>query len=152
MSKNTIEKYLDLLSKTFVIFRLAAFNRNLRSEITKAGKWYFYDNGVRNALVSAFNSLVMRQDVGALWENYLISERIKKNLNESRYKELHFWRTYDKQEIDFIEISGDEISAFEFKWGEKKPKKPAAFAQNYPQASFEIVNRNNYLDFIQFYS
>ena len=148
MSKNTVEKYLDLLSKTFVIFRLGAFNRNLRSEITKAGKWYFFDTGIRNALVSTFHSLSMRQDVGALWENYLISERIKKNLNEGINKETYFWRTYDKQEIDFVEVSGSEIAAFEFKWGEKQPKAPVAFAQNYSQATFQVINKNNYLDFI----
>jgi predicted AAA+ superfamily ATPase len=148
MSKNTIEKYLDLLSKTFVIFKLSAFSRYLRKEITKAGKWYFYDIGIRNALIGSFNSLSVRQDVGALWENYLISERMKKNLNENRNKELFFWRTYDEQEIDLIEVSGDEISAFEFKWGDKQPKAPVAFSQNYPQATFQVVNKNNYLEFI----
>jgi predicted AAA+ superfamily ATPase len=148
MSKNTVEKYLDLLSKTFVIFKLSAFNRHLRKEITKAGKWYFYDLGIRNALIGAFNSLPVRQDIGAIWENYLISERIKKNLNENSNKEFHFWRTYDGQEIDFIEVDGDEITAFEFKWGDKQPKIPVAFSQNYPQAKFQIINKNNYLEFI----
>jgi len=148
MSKNTVEKYLDLLSKTFIIFKMSAFNRYLRKEITKAGKWYFYDVGIRNALIGAFNSLSIRQDVGALWENYLISERFKKNLNEGLDKTLHFWRTYDGQEIDLIETSGDEIAAFEFKWGDKQPQIPAAFSQNYPQATFQVVNKNNYLEFI----
>jgi predicted AAA+ superfamily ATPase len=147
MSKNTVEKYLDLLSKTFIIFRLGAFRRNMRKEITKAGKWYFYDVGIRNALIGAFNSLAMRQDVGALWENYLISERIKRNLNNNITADLYFWRTYDDQEIDLLEVSGDEISAFEIKWGEKQPKVPVAFAQHYPQATFQVVNRNNYMDF-----
>jgi len=148
MSKNTIEKYLDLLSKTFVIYRLGAFNRNLRKEVTKAGKWYFYDNGIRNALIGAYNSLALRQDVGALWESYLISERIKKNLNENSQKELYFWRTYDGQEIDLIELSGDEISAYEFKWGDKMPNTPQAFATAYPKAEYQVVNRENYLDYI----
>jgi predicted AAA+ superfamily ATPase len=148
MSKNTVEKYLDLLSKTFVVFRLSAFNRNLRKEVTKAGKWYFYDIGIRNALIGAFNSLSLRQDVGALWENYLISERIKKNLNENEDKEIFFCLTYDGQEIDFIEINGDEIAAFEFKWGDRQPKIPTAFSQNYPQAQFQTVNKSNYLEFI----
>jgi len=147
MSKNTVEKYLDLLSKTFVIYRLSAFNRNLRKEITKAGKWYFYDNGIRNALIGAYNSLALRQDVGALWESYLIGERIKKNLNENTQKELYFWRTYDGQEIDLIEASGDEISAFEFKWGDKMPNMPQAFATAYPKATYQVVNKNNYLDY-----
>jgi predicted AAA+ superfamily ATPase len=148
MSKNTVEKYLDLLSKTFVIFRLGAFSRNLRKEVTKAGKWFFYDTGIRNALIGAFNSLAMRQDIGSLWENYLISERIKKNLNANVNKDLYFWRTYDGQEIDLIEVAGDEITAFEFKWGEREPKIPPAFSQNYPQAMFQVVNRKNYLEFI----
>jgi hypothetical protein len=148
MSKNTVEKYLDLLSKTFVIYRLGAFSRNLRKEVTKAGKWYFYDNGIRNALLGTFNSLALRQDVGALWENYLISERKKKNSNQQLFKDHYFWRTYDGQELDLVEVEGDEISAFEIKWGDKKPKMPIAFANAYPQSSYSIVNRDNYLDFI----
>ena len=148
MSKNTVEKYLDLLSKTFIIYRLNAFNRNLRKEITKAGKWYFYDNGIRNALIGATQSLALRQDVGALWESYLIGERLKKNLNENSQNERYFWRTYDGQEIDLLETSGDEIAAFELKWGDKTPKAPPAFSTAYPQATYQIVNRNNYLDFI----
>jgi len=145
MSKNTVEKYLDLLSKTFVIYRLKAFSRNLRKEVTKAGKWYFYDNGIRNALIGAYSSLALRQDVGALWENYLIGERIKKNLNENAGNEFYFWRTYDEQEIDLLEVSGDIISAFEFKWGDKMPNAPQAFTNAYPQATYKVVNRSNYL-------
>jgi predicted AAA+ superfamily ATPase len=148
MSKNTVEKYLDLLSKTFVIYRLSAFSRNLRKEVTKAGKWYFYDNGIRNALIGAFNSLSVRQDVGTLWENYLISERMKMNLNENTSKELYFWRTYDGQEIDLLEVEGNEIAAFEFKWGERTPSVPAAFAKNYPDVEYQVINRSNYLEFI----
>jgi predicted AAA+ superfamily ATPase len=148
MSKNTVEKYLDLLSKTFIIFRLGGFNRYLRKEVTKAGKWYFYDVGIRNALISAFTSLSLRQDVGALWENYLISERIKKNTNENLDKTLYFWRTYDGQEVDLIETEGDEIAAFEFKWGDKQPEAPVAFSQNYPQATFQVVNKSNYLEIL----
>ena len=148
MSKNTVEKYLDLLSKTFVIFRLGAFCRNPRKEITKAGKWYFYDVGIRNALIDAFNSLPVRQDIGKLWENYLISERVKKNLNENSDKSLYFWRTYSKQEIDLVETNGDDISAFEIKWGSKDVKMPSAFSENYPKAKFQVVNKSNYLEFI----
>jgi predicted AAA+ superfamily ATPase len=148
MSKNTVEKYLDLLSKTFVIFRLGAFSRNLRKEITKAGKWYFYDNGIRNALLLAYNSLTIRQDIGSLWENYLISERVKKNLNANHNKELYFWRTYDGQEIDLLEVDGNNIAAFEFKWGDKIPKIPEAFAKNYLQSTYQVVNKTNYLNFV----
>ena len=147
-SKNTVEKYLDLLSKTFVIYRLGAYSRYLRKEITKAGKWYFYDNGVRNALISAFSPLSVRQDIGALWENYLLSERIKKNLNENLDKELYFWRTYDGQEIDLVETQGDEITAFEFKWGDKTPPIPSAFTTAYPTTTYQVINRSNYLKFI----
>ena len=148
MSKNTVEKYLDLLSKTFIIYRLSAFNRSLRKEITKAGKWYFFDNGIRNALVGTFSSLSLRQDVGALWESYLIGERMKKNLNEGAGRQLFFWRTYDGQEVDLIETDGDEISAFEFKWGDKMPQVPRTFASYYPEASYQVVNRDNYQEYV----
>lgn len=148
MSKNTVEKYLDLLSKTFVIYRLGAFSRNLRKEVSKAGKWYFYDNGIRNALIGAYSSLAVRNDVGALWENYLISERKKKNLNTGVNKELYFWRTYDAQEIDLVEVDSDTISSFEIKWGNKAPNVPPAFAEAYPQATYTVINQKNYLHFI----
>jgi predicted AAA+ superfamily ATPase len=148
LSKNTVEKYLDLLSKTFVIYRLGAYSSNLRKEVTKAGKWYFYDNGVRNALIGAYQSLALRQDVGALWESYMIGERIKKNLNFNTEREFYFWRTYDNQEIDLLEISGDNISSFEFKWGDRTPNAPKAFTNAYQQAIYQVVNKNNYFEFI----
>mgnify|MGYP000771729669 FL=1 len=148
MSKNTVEKYLDLLSKVFVVYRLGAYSRNLRKEVVKAGKWYFYDNGIRNAIIGNFTPLAIRQDVGALWENYLISERIKAADNESQAKEFYFWRTYDNQEIDLIEESHKGLSAFEFKWGDKKPSAPVAFATAYPEASYEVINKEGYLKFI----
>jgi predicted AAA+ superfamily ATPase len=99
-------------------------------------------------LIGAYNSLALRQDVGALWENYLIGECIKKNLNENSGKEFYFWRTYDEQEIDLIEIAGDNIAAFEIKWGNKTSDVPQAFSTAYPQATYQVVNRNNYLEFI----
>lgn len=148
MSKTTVEKYLDLLEKVFVIYRLGAYSRNLRKEVTKAGKWYFYDNGVRNAIIGAFSPLSVRQDVGALWENYIIGERRKLNFNSLLHKEFYFWRTYDKQEIDLIEESPDGMSAFEFKWGNKMPVAPKVFSQAYPDAQYHVVNRENYLDFV----
>lgn len=148
MSKNTVEKYLDLLSKVFVIYRLGAYARNLRKEVTKAGKWYFYDNGIRNAIIGNFNPLSIRQDVGALWENYLISERIKANYNEGLGKEFYFWRTYDHQEIDLIEESSDSLTALEFKWGNKKPNVPGIFKEAYLNATFDVVNKENYLNYI----
>lgn len=148
MSKNTVEKYLDLLSKVFVVFRLGGFSRNLRKEVVKAGKWYFYDNGIRNAIIGNFGPVSIRQDVGSLWENYLISERVKQNLNERLNKEFYFWRTYDGQEIDLIEESSDSLTALEFKWGEKTPVVPKAFGIAYPEASFSVVNRDNYFRFL----
>lgn len=148
MSKTTVEKYLDLLEKVFVVYRLGAFSRNLRKEVSKAGKWYFYDNGIRNAIIGAFSPLAIRQDVGALWENYIIGERRKANFNEGLHKEFYFWRTYDKQEIDLIEENYDNLIALEFKWGKKMPTVPTVFQQAYPQAEFYVVNRDNYLDFV----
>ena len=148
MSKTTVEKYLDLLEKVFVIYRLGAYSRNLRKEVTKAGKWYFYDNGIRNAIIGAFSPLAIRQDVGALWENYIIGERRKANFNEGLHREFYFWRTYDKQEIDLIEESADSLTALEFKWGNKMPAAPKAFQEAYPYAEFHVVNRENYLEFV----
>jgi predicted AAA+ superfamily ATPase len=116
MSKNTVEKYLDLLSKVFIIYRLGAFSRNLRKEITKAGKWYFFDNGIRNAMISNFNPIALRQDIGPLWESYLISERVKNKYFNSGSTEHYFWRTYDGQEIDLIEENNTQISAIEIKY------------------------------------
>jgi len=148
MNKATVEKYLDLLSKVFVVFRLGAYSRNLRKEITKPGKWYFYDNGIRNAIIGNFSSLALRQDIGALWESYLISERFKKMYNTGQSSNFYFWRTYDQQEIDLLEESGNELNAYEFKWGNKSPKIPVAFAEAYPHASYKVINPKTYLEFL----
>lgn len=149
LSKNTVERYLNLLSKVFVLFKLEGFNRNLRKEITKTSRWYFYDNGIRNALISNFNSLSLRTDGGELWENYLISERIKKQAYTDTNTRNYFWRTYDQQELDWLEVNGDDLSAFEFKWSTTKAGKiPKAFEKAYPEASYTSVNRTNYLAFI----
>ena len=148
LNKATVEKYLDLLSKVFVIFRLGAFSRNLRKEVSKTGKWYFFDNGIRNAVIGNFSPLALRQDTGALWESYLIGERFKDMYNTLSLRNFYFWRTYDRQEIDLVEESGEELSAFEFKWGGKSKKIPAAFAGAYPHASYKVINRDNYLSFI----
>ena len=149
MSRTTTEKYLDLLSKVFVIFRLGAFARNLRKEVTKSGKWYFYDNGIRNAITGNFSPLALRQDTGALWESYLISERLKNMHNSGEPHNYFFWRTYDQQEIDLVDDSDKQLSAYEFKWGNKTAKTPAAFAGAYPDASFNIINRDNYVSFLE---
>ena len=148
MSKNTVEKYLDLLSKVFIIYRLGGYSGNLRKEISKSAKWYFYDNGIRNALIGNFNPLAIRQDTGLLWENYLISERMKKKLYRSELNEFYFWRTYDGQEIDLIESGADSLNAFEIKWKNKIINPPAAWLKTYPEASFKIINQDNYLNWI----
>jgi len=149
ISKNTVERYLDLLSKVFVLYKINGFNRNLRKEITKSSRWYFYDNGIRNTLINNFNRLDMRNDVGELWENYLASERIKNQNYQKMKRDNYFWRTYDQQELDWLEVNNESLAGFEFKWNEnRKSKIPTAFAKAYPDATFEIINRQNYLDFI----
>jgi predicted AAA+ superfamily ATPase len=149
ISKNTVDRYLDLLQKVFVLVKIPGFSRNLRKEVTRHNKFYFVDNGVRNALINNFNPLSLRADTGELWENYLIMERIKfqsvKNLSQTNY----FWRTYQQQEIDWLEEKNGKLSAFEFKWTNyKNVKIPSAFAQAYPEASFEVIDRKNYLNWI----
>lgn len=149
MSRNTVERYLDLLSKVYVIYRIGGFSRNLRKEVAKAGKWYFYDLGVRNAVINNFSPLAVRQDTGAIWENYIISERMKRNYNLRLNHELFFWKTYDRQEIDLVESASDmSLEAFEIKWGDKHPKCPVAFANAYPDATFTVLNRDNYIDYL----
>ncbi|HED05358.1 MAG TPA: ATP-binding protein [Ignavibacteria bacterium] len=144
MSKNTVDKYLDLLSKVFIIFPLRGFSKNLRKEISKSVKWYFYDTGVRNAIISNFNELILRQDAGSLWENYLISERLKKHHYEMDFANLYFWRTYDQQEIDLVEEINGQLTAYEIKWGNKKAKKPVAWQKAYPDAEFKIINKDDF--------
>lgn len=149
LSKNTVERYLDLLSKVFVLFKVEGFSRNLRKEITKTSRWYFCDNGIRNALINNFNRISLRNDIGDLWENYLASERVKKQHYRKMRVRNYFWRTYDQQELDWLEEKPDTLSGFEFKWNEnKKPKIPVAFAKAYPDATFEVITKNNYLEFI----
>jgi predicted AAA+ superfamily ATPase len=149
MSKNTVESYLDLLSKVFVIYKVTGFSRNLRKEITKSNRWYFYDNGIRNGIINNFTLLENRTDVGELWENYLASERIKKQNYNTTIATNYFWRTYDQQELDWLEEEHGNLHGFEFKWNEnRKVKIPTAFGKAYPDASFEVINKENYLDFI----
>ncbi len=147
LSKNTIEKYLDLLSKVFIIYKLSGFSTNLRKELTKSAKWYFYDNGIRNALINNFSPIGIRQDKGSLWESFMISERIKKKHFHLERGNHYFWRTYDQQEIDLIEVENEEIKAFEFKWGEGKAAIPTAFKKHYPNAVFSVIRKEDYLTF-----
>lgn len=148
MSKNTVERYLDLLSKTFVIYSLSGLSRNLRKEVTKSKKWYFFDNGVRNAIIANFAPWVLRNDIGKLWENYLVSERIKFQHDSGWVVHNYFWRTYDRQEIDWIEDRDGKLSAFEFKWNIRKVKPPRAWINSYPDAGFDVISQENYTSFV----
>jgi len=144
----TVARYLDLFEKTFVIYNLRGFSRNLRSEIVKKSKYYFYDNGIRNAVISNFNGLEMRDDAGVLWENFLFMERLKKRSYQGIYANSYFWRTWERQEIDLIEEREGKLFAFEFKSGQKKVKAPRQWKAAYPDATFEVIDRDNYLRFI----
>ena len=146
---NTVERYIHLLEQCFIIFRLSAFSRNLRNEIKKGKKIYFYDNGVRNAILQNFSPLNLRQDVGALWENYFVSERLKANHYRRHFTKSYFWRSFQQQEIDLIEETDGFMTAFEIKWNQKRqPQIPQSFAEAYPHHTFHIVNRENYLDYL----
>ena len=144
----TVARYLDLFEKSFVLFSLGGYSGNLRSEITKKSKYYFYDNGIRNALISNFNPLAIRNDVGILWENFIFMERMKKRAYENRFANIFFWRTYDQKEIDLIEERNGKLFGYEFKWGNKIIKAPRKWSEEYPDAKFEVINPENYLDFI----
>jgi predicted AAA+ superfamily ATPase len=149
LDSKTIEQYIILLEQSYIIFRLSAFSRNLRNELKNSRKIYFYDNGIRNALISNFNPVELRNDIGVLWENFMISERIKKLNYDNLWVNNWFWRTQQQQEIDYIEESDGKISAFEFKWNpEAKIKKISSFLDAYPNSSLNVVNRDNYEDFL----
>ena len=146
----TSEKYVDLLEKCYVLFRLGAFSRNLRNELKKRRKIYFYDNGVRNAVIQNFSPLSLRNDVGALWENFFISERIKHNHYVGNYAKSYFWRNTRQQEIDYIEEQDGTFKAFEMKWNTRKASVsvPSSFAEQYDLRSFDVVTPDNYLQFL----
>jgi predicted AAA+ superfamily ATPase len=143
----TVGRYLDLLEKSFVIFTLRGFSRNLRNEMTKKAKYYFFDNGIRNALIANFNPLELRNDTGGLWENFLLLERIKLQAYRAVPVNFYFWRTWEGQEIDLIEEREGRLFAYEFKWTGKR-REPRRFLEAYPDSDFEIVNRENYLKFV----
>jgi predicted AAA+ superfamily ATPase len=150
MSKNTVERYLDLLSKVYILHSVGAWSRNLRKEIVKGKRWYFYDNGIRNALVGNLHPLEIRYDIGVLWENYIISERIKHQQYTQMLVYNYFWRTYDQQEIDWVEDRGGKLHAYEFKWNQKKKAKfPRIFKETYPDSEFSVINSDNYLRWIR---
>jgi len=148
LNKITVERYLDLLTKVFIIYPLTGYSNNLRKEVTKSKKWFFFDNGLRNALINNFSPLDQRNDVGQLWEQYIISERIKNNAYKGYHPQYFFWRTYDGQEIDLIESHNGKLQAFECKWKNSHAKKPVAFEKAYPDATFTVANQENYLELI----
>jgi uncharacterized protein len=143
----TVDKYLDLLEKAFVIKSLSGFSRNLRSEVNQKKKYYFFDLGIRNAVISNYNTLDLRNDAGALWENFLFMERLKKLSYSKTPNNVYFWRTYQQKEIDLIQETNGTLFAFEFKWGKKQTKPPQLFLDTYENSKFEVINRDNYLDF-----
>ena len=148
MSKNTVERYIDLLEKVFVLVRRNAFSRNLRKEIARGYRLYFLDNGIRNALIGNFNPLSMRDDVGILWENYVVMERLKRNEILQQGVNSYFWRTYNRKEIDLVEESRGTLAGYEIKWKPSKIKPPKEWLTAYPRATFQVVHPENYLDFI----
>ncbi|GAA0532478.1 ATP-binding protein [Chitinophaga japonensis] len=151
LSKNTVDRYLDLLAKVFIIYPLPGYSNNLRKEVSKSKKWFFYDNGIRNALINNFSPLQTRNDVGQLWEQYFLSERMKFNSYRGYHPQYYFWRTYDQQELDLIEVNNrQELTAFECKWKAGKIRIPTAFGKAYPHAIFNGITQLNYLDFITF--
>lgn len=148
LNKGTVERYLDLLEKAFVIIKLSGFSRNLRKEISKQNRYYFYDLGIRNAIINQFNGLQIRDDVGELWENYIIIERLKKQEYKKIFSNNYYWRTYDKQEIDWVEERDGILYGYEIKWQLKKVREPSSWKNAYPKATFMLINNENYLDFI----
>ena len=149
IDKNTVSNYIDLLEKAFIVYRLQPFSRNLRNEISTSRKIYFYDNGIRNALVANFNPLSLRQDTGALWENFLMSERIKFLHYNQVFANQYFWRTVQQQEIDYIEEREGKLFAYEFKWNPKSNTKfPKTFTNNYKMSETRIIHRDNFQEFL----
>jgi predicted AAA+ superfamily ATPase len=146
---STVQRYIDLLEKSFIVFRLSAFSRNLRTELKKSRKIYFWDCGIRNAIIGDFRPLELRNDVGALWENFVISERIKHNIYREFHGKSYFWRTAQQQEVDYLEEVDGKLYASEIKWNKAKGGSlPITFSKAYPESSFNVVNPENYLDFV----
>jgi len=145
----TVEKYMMLLEQSYIIFRLASFSRNQRNELKKSRKVYFFDNGIRNALIANFEHIENRTDIGALWENYLVSERIKYLAYQQKWVNNWYWRTTEQQEIDYVEEENGQLSAFEFKWNPKaKGSVPSSFRKTYPAATINWIHRENFETFL----
>ena len=148
IDKNTVITYVRILEQAFIIHRLAPFSRNIRNELKKLRKIYFWDTGIRNALINNFNPLHLRQDTGALWENFLINERIKNNINHGGDVNRYFWRTHSQQELDYIEDYGGKLYAFEFKWKKQKFNPPSSFIEHYKKAQVELIHNENFEAFV----
>ena len=149
MSKTTVERYLDLLEKAFVLVNVRGFSRNLRKEVTKTSRYYFMDNGVMNAVINNFNPFSLRGDKGALWENFIFMERLKFRAYTNLYANIYFWRTYDHQEIDLVEEHSGTLFGYEFKWASgRKTKVPTAWKKAYPKAEFHAISRENWIKFV----
>lgn len=144
----TVQRYIDLLEKMFIIKKIRGFSRNLRNEISKKAKYYFLDNGVRNAVISQFNGLSLRNDIGALWENFVFMELLKKSNLENKNDQYYFWRTHTGQEIDIIKESNGVLQAIECKWHGNQIRIPKLWQESYPESSFDVINKENYLDFL----
>ena len=144
----TVARYLDLLEKVFVLYNLRGYSRNLRNEITKTSKYYFLDNGIRNAVIANFNQLNTRNDIGSLWENFLVSERLKFQQYRKIRSNNFFWRTWSQQEVDWLEERGGHLNAYEFKFKPQHKDIPAEFALAYQDAKYRLINKSNYLKFI----
>jgi len=148
IAKQSVERYLDLLEKTFVIKKVGGFSRNLRKEVVKTARYYFWDNGVRNAIINNFNLPGQRNDVGMLWENFLFMERLKTKAYKRIFSNDYFWRTYDRQEIDLVEERDGQLYGYEFKWKAKNVKAPKAWSTAYPGAEFQVISKDNFLEFL----
>ncbi len=148
LHKDTVAKYLALLEKVFIIKKVRGFSRNLRNEMTKNSKYYFFDNGIRNSVINNFNNFKYRNDIGQLWENYLIMERLKRQEYSKKLTNNYFWRTYSQKEIDWVEEKDGKIKAFEIKYSKDSFKIPTDWKKAYPDSSFKLINRENFLDFI----
>ena len=148
LAKQTISRYLDLLEKAFIIKKIGGFSRNLRKEVIKTNRYYFFDNGILNAIINNFNIVEHRNDIGMLWENFMVMERIKKQHYNKIYSNNYFWRTYDQKEVDFVEEREGKLFGYEFKWKNKKTKIQQEWLNTYENASFEVINKENFLQFL----
>ena len=149
LSSGTVENYIDILEKCYIIFRLGSFSRNLRNELKASRKIYFYDNGIRNAIIANFNPAELRDDTGALWENYIVSERVKANCCKGRFCNSWFWRTAQQQEVDYLEEEDGKLSAYEFKYNPKRNvRAPMTFTKAYPDATFKIITPDKIEEFL----